>query len=170
MKRIIVIGCPGAGKSYFSKKLSSITGIPLYHLDLIWHKPDKTTVSRVEFDNKLSLILTFDEWIIDGNYSRTLETRIAACDSVFLFDLPTEDCLFGIEERIGKTRSDMPWTETETDPDFKKFVCEFSEKNQPRIYGLLDKYHDNKNVTVFKSRSEADRYIENLILQNTNFS
>ena len=54
MNKIIVIGCPGSGKSYFSKKLKDILDVSLYHLDLIWNKPDKTTISREEFDEILN--------------------------------------------------------------------------------------------------------------------
>ena len=53
MLKIIVIGCPGAGKSTFARKLKNITNLPLYHLDMIWHKPNKTNISRKEFDKEL---------------------------------------------------------------------------------------------------------------------
>ena len=93
MKKVIIIGCPGAGKSYFAKKLHSITGIPLYHLDMIWHKPDKTHIGRVEFDETLKRIFPNDAWIMDGNYSRTMEMRMHACDTIILFDIPYEICM-----------------------------------------------------------------------------
>ena len=92
MKRVIVIGSPGSGKTTFAEKLNKRTGLPLYYLDAIWHKPDKTHISREEFDSRLSEILARDSWIIDGNFSRTLESRLAECDTVFLFDLPTVGC------------------------------------------------------------------------------
>ena len=95
MKRVIVIGCPGSGKTTFAEKLNKITGLPLYHLDAIWHKPDKTHIPREEFDQRISEIFATDEWIIDGNYGRTVEMRLKECDTVFLFDLPTEVCLQG---------------------------------------------------------------------------
>ena len=79
-RKILVIGCPGSGKSTFSKNLRDITGLPLFHLDNIWWKPDKSHISREEFDQKLDEILRTDRWIIDGNYSRTFETRFQACD------------------------------------------------------------------------------------------
>lgn len=60
MKKIIIIGCPGSGKSTFGRKLSEVTKIPLYHLDMIWHKPDKTTISREEFNEKIQEIFNTD--------------------------------------------------------------------------------------------------------------
>ena len=75
LERIIVIGCPGAGKSTLARRLRDETGLPLYYLDMIWHKPDQTTVSRDEFDNRLREIVSGDKWIVDGNYGRTLEMR-----------------------------------------------------------------------------------------------
>ena len=79
MKKIIVIGSPGAGKSTFSRKLQNITGLPLFYLDMIYHRPDKTTCSAEEFDEKLNQILVQDQWIIDGNYARTLPLRLDQC-------------------------------------------------------------------------------------------
>lgn len=69
MKRAIVIGSPGAGKSTFARKLRDKTGLQLYYLDRIFHKPDRATVTREEFDQKLQTILQTECWIIDGNYS-----------------------------------------------------------------------------------------------------
>ena len=85
MKRAIVIGCPGAGKSTFARKLKDKTGLPLYYLDRIFHKPDRTTVTREEFDQELQTILQTDRWIIDGNYRRTLPLRFEACTDVFFW-------------------------------------------------------------------------------------
>ena len=162
MKKVIVIGCPGSGKTTFAEKLRDKTGMPLYYLDAIWHRPDRTHISRDEFDTRLGELLALDSWIIDGNYSRTLECRIQACDTVFLFDLPTEICLEGAINRLGKGRYDMPWIDTELDPRLKKEIEEFGDKNLPVIYELLSKYSDKK-AYIFKSREEADCFLTNLI-------
>ena len=161
MKKIIVIGCPGSGKTTFAKKLHNKFGIPLFHLDAIWHKPDKTHISRESFDSHLSEILALDEWIIDGNYQRTLEKRLNVCDTVFLFDLPVEVCLDGAVSRLGKKRCDMPWIDTELDPRLKREIEEFPSKNLPAIYSILDRYKDKK-IVVFKSREQADDFLYSL--------
>ena len=162
MKKIIIIGCPGSGKTTFAEKLQRVTNLPLYYLDAIWHKPDRTHISREEYDKKLSEIFQTEEWIIDGNYSRTIEERIQNSDTIFLFDLPTEVCLQGATERLGKERYDVPWIDTELDFNLKKQIEEFPDKVLPRIYELLAKYNDNKNIIVFKSRAEADEYLDRL--------
>ena len=162
MKKVIVIGCPGSGKTTFAEKLNRVVSIPLYHLDAIWHKPDKTHIPREEYDMRVSEILLKDSWIIDGNYGRTIEGRIVACDTVFLFDLPSEVCIEGAISRIGKARYDLPWIETEPDPEFIKQIERFSFDELPRIYGLLERYSEGKRVVVFKSRAEADGYIDML--------
>ena len=162
MKKIIVIGCPGSGKITFAEKLNRKTGIPLFYLDAIWHKPDRTHISRDEYDKRLEEILTLDTWIIDGNYQRTIERRIMACDTVFLFDLPTEVCIQGATERLGKARYDVPWIDTELNSDFKREIEEFSAKNLPKIYEFVEKYKTNKQIIIFKSREQSNEFINNL--------
>lgn len=162
MKRAVVIGCSGSGKSVFSRKLRDVTGLTLYYLDMIWHKPDGTNISRKEFDKQLDSIISRDSWIIDGNYQRTLETRIKACDTVFLFDLPTEICIEGALSRIGKKREDMPWFENELDPEFRQWIESFRANQLPEVYRLLEKYKNNREIVVFRTREQADKFIEKL--------
>ena len=163
MKKIIVIGCPGSGKTTFAEKLSDKINLPLYYLDAIWHKPDRTHISREEYDIKLAQILSLDEWIIDGNYQRTIETRILSCDTIFLFDLPTEVCIDGASSRLGKERYDVPWVDDALNPDFKRQIEDFKNKNLPPIYELLEKYNYEKTIIIFKSREEANDFLTNKI-------
>ena len=163
MKRAVVIGCSGSGKRVFSSKLRDATGLSLYYLDMIWHKPDGTNISREEFDKQLDSIISRDSWIIDGNYQRTLETRIKACDTVFLFDLPTEICIEGALSRIGKKREDMPWFENELDPEFRQWIESFRANQLPEVYRLLEKYKNNREIVVFRTREQADKFIEKLV-------
>ena len=163
MKKVIVIGCPGSGKSTVSRTLHNKTGIPLYHLDMMYWNADKTTVEKSVFLERLSAVLEKDEWIIDGNYGSTMELRMVACDTVIFLDYPLDVCLDGIKERRGKPRSDMPWIETEEDAEFIEFIKNYEEQQKPKVLELLKK-HSDKNIIIFKSREQADAFLngENL--------
>ena len=161
MKKIIVIGCPGSGKSTFSRALHEKTRIPLYCLDMMYWNADKTTVGRAVFRARLAEVLTRDSYIIDGNYRSTMEIRIANCDTVFFLDYDLETCLSGILSRRGKVREDMPWIETEEDPEFMQTVKAYIPEQRPWVLELLEKYKD-KNIVVFKSREEAEEYLQML--------
>lgn len=160
MQRVLVIGCSGSGKSHFARKLARITGLYLYYLDLIWHKADRSTISREEFDEALDKILSEKRWILDGNFQRTLARRLARCDTVFLFDLPTADCLAGVKERIGRKRPDMPWIETKFDPEFREWIINFKRDRLPGILELLARTQCRK--MIFHSRQDSDSYLQAL--------
>ena len=158
MKKIIVIGCPGSGKSRFSRALHHQTDIPLYHLDMMYWNADKTTVEKAVFHERLADVLAKDAWIIDGNYASTLELRLDACDTAFFLDYPPDVCLDGVRERRGKPRSDLPWIETEEDAAFIEFIKGYHTNQRPQVLALLEKYCA-KNVIVFKSREQADAFL-----------
>ena len=159
-QRTIVIGCPGAGKSILSRQISNALDLPLYHLDMIWHKSDRTTISKEEFDVKLDEILEKDTWVIDGNYQRTLEKRIAAATAIVFLDLPTDLCLKNAKDRVGKPRDDMPWIEESLNPEFEKLIREFQDTKRPQIYELLDKYNDGTRIIrIFKTREERKEFV-----------
>lgn len=164
MKKVIIIGCPGSGKSTFGRKLKSVTGLPLYHLDMMYWNKDKTTVDKSVFLNKLKDVMNEPEWIIDGNYSSTMELRIIKSDTVFFLDYPVEVCLEGIKSRAGKPRSDMPWVENDcSDKEFIDFVTNFNQSTRPMVVDLLKKY-SSKNIIIFTSREQANQYISSIIL------
>lgn len=164
MKKIIVIGCPGSGKSTFSRELNKITDIPLFHLDMMYWNPDKSKVDKAIFLERLSDAMALEEWIIDGNYGSTMEMRMAACDTVIFLDYTPDVCLDGVVKRRGKPRSDMPWTETEDDEEFMEFIRNFNAESRPKIIELIGEYKDKK-VYIFTDRFEADEFLRNIRYQ-----
>lgn len=128
---------------------------------MIWHLPDGSNVSEAIFDEQLNAILAKNSWIIDGNYQRTLCSRLNACDTVFLLDMPLEVCLAGAQSRIGKARVDLPWIETVFDEEFKQYILDFPNKQLPEIYKALANY-PNKEIIIFKSLEEIDDYIKKI--------
>ena len=154
--KVIVIGCPGAGKSTFSRKLHIATEIDLYHLDSIYWNGDCTHISREELIQKQKEILKKNRYIIDGNFKSTLELRIKEADVVFLFDLPTEICIEGARKRKGN-RPEMP-CQLPFNDELLDFIKNFNRDVMPKIQLLIEKY--NNNVIVFRSHKEADDYLK----------
>ncbi len=161
MNRIMVIGCPGSGKSTFSKKLHQITKLPLFHLDMMYWNADKTVVDKEVFKERLYNTIQLDKWIIDGNYSSTIELRLQACDTVIFLDYPLDVCLEGIRARKGKKRTDIPWVENEDDMEFLEFVKNYNFQSRPKVIGLLEKY-SNKSIYIFKDRKAENDFLSNL--------
>ena len=164
MERVLVIGCPGSGKSVFSRALHEKTGLPLVHLDLLFWNADRTFVSRELFLERLRPILSSDRWIIDGNYASTLELRMAFCDTVIFLDYPTEVCLEGALARRGAPRPDLPWVEDpgeKPDGEFLSLIRSYRRDERPRVLALLAR-HPDKTRLVFSSREEADRFLSAL--------
>ena len=164
MKKVIVIGCPGSGKSTFARALQQVTGLPLIHLDMLNWNPDGTTVpKKTVFRERLYAAMAGERWIIDGNYGSTMELRMAACDTIIFLDYPTELCLEGIEARKGKPRSDMPWlgaAENE-DEEFITFIKNYPSQSRPFVLELLKKYRD-KNIVVFRNRQDSDAFLQQI--------
>ena len=163
MERVVVIGSSGAGKSVLSRKLKDITNLPLYHLDNIFWREDRTHISRQEFDLKLDEILSKDKWIIDGDYSRTYEKRFDRCDTIIFLDYPLDVCLKGVEGRIGTKREDIPWVEDKFDEEFLIWIKDWHKNKLPILKELLEKYKDTKDIIILHSREESDMFLNKLI-------
>ena len=162
MDRILIVGCPGSGKSTFAKELHRITGIPLVHLDMLFWNEDGTTVEKSVFYERLTAALKGERWIIDGNYASTMELRMEACDTVIFLDYPVELCLQGIRDRKGKPRSDLPWLEPEEDDEeFLEFIRNYPIQNRPEVLNLLNRY-SHKRSFVFTDRAQAMAFLKQL--------
>ena len=157
MNRILVIGSPGSGKSTFAKELARRTGLPLYHLDLIWFHDNGDMESREIFDKKLQEILETEKWIIDGYYPRTLQYRLKFSDTVFFFDLPEEVCLEGATQRLGVKRDDNPVFEIELNESLRERILMFRIFNTPYIEDLLEDFKGK--IIRFHSREDIENWL-----------
>ena len=171
MKRVLIIGCPGAGKTTFSCRLAEITGLPLAHLDRLFWQGDWETVSREEFDARLAAVLAEPAWMIDGNYDRTLSLRLSQADTVFFFDLPTASCLWGVTKRVltcrGQVRPDMGGHCVErfgkNTIELYRNVLSFRRQHRKAYRKLLAEAEtEGKTIVTLRSRREADAYLQTL--------
>lgn len=161
MKRIMIIGSPGSGKSTFSRELAELTGLPLIHLDKLFWRPGWVHCSREEFDRLLLTELEKESWIIDGNYSRTVELRLKYADTVIFFDYPRTVCLWRVIKRVfgsrGKVRPDMgEGCPERLDFEFLKYVWNFNKTELPETLKKLESDH-NAEVIKISNKKEFEK-------------
>ncbi|MEC6748565.1 AAA family ATPase [Marinilactibacillus sp. XAAS-LB27] len=156
MQKILVIGCPGSGKSTLSKKLAKSLNLELINLDKINWLNDHETLSRDAFDEQLEKVLSRERWIIDGNYNRTLSRRLIEADTVIWLDVPRTLCVYRILKRFIKGKILHRRTfgnPNQIEKDFLKFVWNFSKTNRPLILKTL-KNCFNKRILILKTDKE----------------
>lgn len=167
MKKALVIGCPGSGKSTFSSELSKKTNLPVIHLDVYYWKPGWVSCSNQEFDEILGDLLLREAYIMEGNYSRTIEFRISYADTIYFFDFSRSLCLYRVIKRRfmnhGKTREYMGKDCSERiDYNFIKSVWNFRKRQRMQIMNILDKYKQRKNIVIFRRPKDVIDYIESV--------
>ncbi|WP_421508216.1 hypothetical protein [Erwinia rhapontici] len=138
MKRVLVVGCPGSGKSYIAKKLSELTSIPVVHLDQYYWLPGWRRIDNSEWSDIVDNLVSKPTWIMDGNYSGTLAMRLVSADTVIHLDYPTWLCIWRVIRRTmigwrGNRGNELaPGCEERFDLAFLVFVFNYRKKYRER--------------------------------------
>ena len=159
-KKIMIIGCPGSGKSTLSKQLGEILNLEVIHLDKIYWKPFWVNLTKEEFDKKLEEILKLDSFIIDGNYHRTIKKRLEKSDLIIYLDYPTEICIQSYITRVKEKSIKEFITENcveEIDEEFLQYISSYNEKYKESNYQKI--YESNKKYVILNNREEKENLI-----------
>jgi len=167
-RRILIIGSGGAGKSTLAARVGERTGLPVVHLDVLYWRPGWVATPNAEWDRTIAGLLARPAWVMDGNYSRTLDQRLAACDTVVFLDLPRLVCLWRIVKRRlrfhRRTRPDMAGgCEERLTWQFARWVWDYPRRTRGRV---LDKLRSAEaagtSVLVLRSDREVERFVAGL--------
>jgi len=156
VKRILIIGCGGSGKSTLSKKLGKQLNLPVIHLDeYYWNPGWKPTTSEV-WSEKVDDLISQEAWIMDGNYGGTMRARIERADANVFLHFPTLVCLYRVLKRtfkyFGKTRPNMPKNCPERfSLEFYHYILIYNLTRVPTIKKLLNEHVDSKEIIILKS-------------------
>ena len=166
MERILIIGCSCSGKSTLARAMGDKLGLPVVHLDQLWWREGWVNTTREEFDSCLERELEKDRWIIDGNYSRTMDKRIARCDTVIYLDFSRWVCLLGMLQRVlgsyGKVRPDMaPGCPERFDWEFIRWIWNYNKRNRPDNELHLAKARHAEKI-VLKNRKQVRAFLQTL--------
>ena len=162
-KKIIIIGCPGSGKSYLSRYLTKYTNIQLHHLDNMYWFGNYNHIKEEEFVNKVNEVMKNPSWIIDGHFKESLALRVNNADTVIYFNLNGITCVNGVKHRIKyhSVRDDMPCVETTLDKEFEECMLHFRKNNNPKIQKLFKEHPCNVlTIKTKKQLKEVIKFIE----------
>ena len=166
MKRVIMLGCGGAGKSTMARRLGELTGLPVVHLDKLYWRENWTPLTNEEFDALQQAELQKDCWIMDGNFGRTLSWRLERCDTIIYLDYPRWQCVLGVLKRIltnyGRTRPDMgPGCKERFDWEFLCWVWNFNRDKRDRFYRMIRETNHAKAI-ILRNRKEGEKFLRSL--------
>ncbi|MDN4618943.1 DNA topology modulation protein [Paenibacillus sp. PsM32] len=168
MDRVIVIGCSGSGKSTLSQKLHKILQLPIIHLDRYYWQANWQSTEQEAWDQKVTEFALTDRWIIDGNYSRTLDIRIGRADVIVFLDMPRWLCMYRIMKRRiqyhGRTRPDLNKDCPEKlDIGFIKWVWNYRKRNRVKTLEKLKQVKEHQNVVIIRNKKQLEEWIEQLL-------
>ena len=168
MKRVLVIGSGGAGKSAFARQLGEITGLPVIHLDAEYWRPGWVEPPKDEWAARVAELAGEERWIMDGNYGGTMPERIAAADTVVFLDLPRTTCLWSVVKRRfryrGQARPDMTeGCDERLTLTFLKWVWDYPKTRRPGILASLRRARaDGRRVIRLRSRKAMAGFLAGL--------
>ena len=167
MKKVLIIGvASGAGKSTFACRLGELTGIEVTHLDRLFWKPGWVEASGEEFSKAQQQVVLKDTWIIEGNYTGTIEIRESHADTVIYLELPLYVCLFRVLKRRiqyhGKTRDDVgEGCEEKIDWAFLKFILTTYGPRKKKMIVRMQRYaNEGKTVHYLKTRQQIQGFLD----------
>jgi adenylate kinase family enzyme len=165
MRRVLIIGSAGAGKSTLATRLAAKLQLPVIHLDAVYWQPGWKETPKDEWQARVAELIQRDAWIMDGNYGGTMEMRVQAADTVILLDTPRTQCLFRVFKRAlryrGKTRPDMNPGCPEMLPDweFIRWIWTYPKLRRPEILDLLSRHDGEKRILILRSSGDVERFL-----------
>ena len=167
MRKVLVIGPGGAGKSTFARRLGQLLNIEVKHLDSFYWRAGWTKPSEEDWLQKVTELTSADAWIIDGNFGGTLEFRLKHCDTIIFLDMPRLLCIWRITKRRllyrNRSRPDMAeGCNEKLDLEFLDWVWSYSRRSRPRVVKLLNEHYGSKQVVWLRSNAEVNRFLQDL--------
>jgi adenylate kinase family enzyme len=168
-KKIAIIGCSGSGKSTLATKLGDVLKLNVVHLDAhFWH-PGWVPTPEDKWIEITEKLMAQESWIMDGNFSGTMDMRLKVADTIIFMDFPRTICLWRIIKRrfqnFGKSRPDVGpgCPERFLGAAFFELlngIWNYPKKQQPVILEKLRAYAEGRHIITLSSPADVTRFLE----------
>lgn len=164
MKKVLVIGPGGAGKSTLANQLGERLKVEVLHLDKFYWQPGWVEMPKPEWLKTVEELLRRDEWIMDGNYSGTLDIRFKACDTIVFMDMPRLLCLWRVLKRAvmyrKRARPDMAdGCQERLTLEFILWIWNYPRRTRPKVLKLLESSPKEKRIVWLRSLSDVEGFL-----------
>ena len=161
-RRVLVVGCSGAGKTTFAMQLADVLDLPVIHLDIEYWRPGWQHPPQDEWPARVDDLAARDDWVMDGNYGATLERRLARAQAAIFLDVPRLTCLCRVIVRSwryrGRPGPGLPAGCPERlEWQFLMWVWNYEQRSRGRVVSLLA--GSGLPVVHLRTRREAERWL-----------
>jgi adenylate kinase family enzyme len=67
VRRVVILGRGGAGKSVFARRLGELAGLPVIELDSLFWQDGLVPADPVRWEGRQHDLARLDAWVIDGD-------------------------------------------------------------------------------------------------------
>lgn len=158
LARIMIFGRPGSGKSTFALWLHKVMGIPLHHLDAHFYEENWVERDYEEFLGIQQRLVDQEQWIIDGNMSKSLEMRYKRATHCLYLNYPLWICYYRVLKRrfwdkCPEIRDRAPGCSEVVQWKFLTYIWGFNRRVEPQLTRLPKLY---PGVIFIEIRSDQD--------------
>jgi adenylate kinase family enzyme len=149
MKRVIILGRGGSGKSNLASKLGEITGLPVIELDKIFWQPGLQALPRDEWVKMQRRLVAQEIWIMDGDLGQydAVEVRLQAADTIILLDFALVRCAW---RALRRRRERI---------DFWRWLIAYRRRSLPVLMQAISKFAPHAELHLIRNPKQLSRFL-----------
>jgi adenylate kinase family enzyme len=165
VQRVAVVGSGGAGKSTFSRELGRRVDLPVIHLDHHYWQPGWTPTPTDLWRQKVAELVAGEHWVVDGNYSGSLDIRLQRADTVIILAFSRWRCMSRLLRRWWTNRGRAVQAHgcpERIDLKFLRWVWRYPVDARPRLDNALRAAADSVAIIELTSPAAAADFLGGL--------